>query len=127
MIQEPKWGEPPIGDVIARLLAERWDIDDTVRVDVDPDARALAASIDDGQQVVEVRLTYRSGAGDRDPWMLLADGLDALIGQLEEGGRRHRALPAGEGVDYLGAQFLVAIDRRVPELQRIADQLLGDS
>ncbi|MEO1227616.1 MAG: hypothetical protein AAFZ18_01835 [Myxococcota bacterium] len=126
---EPTWGEPPLGEWVAQLLAERWEIppDDKLRVDMDTKGGGVEAVLTSGSTEIEISVTYRSGAHDRDPWMVLVDALDALFGQLEESGRDHRALPTGEGVSFGGAEFLVNVEKRVPELQRLADRLLNDN
>lgn len=125
----PRWGEPPVADVVARLLAERWGIGEpeVLTVDVDEAEGAVAAHLGAGPSRYTVRVTYRAGAGqDRDPWMLLVDALDALFGQLEESGREHRTLPSGEGVEFRGASFAVEVERSVPELQKLADRLIEE-
>lgn len=127
---EPTWGEPPIPDVLARLLRERWSIPkaDRLTADVHGDEGALSVELTSGRSTFRIRVTYRAGAGSgNDPWMLLADAVDALVGQLQESGHDHRALPAGEGVAFQGATFRVEVEKTVPELQRLADRLLGDA
>lgn len=115
-------------DVVARLLHERWGLakDDELAVEVDEAEGSVAAQLKSGASIFHGKVLYRSGAGpDRDPWMLLVDALDALLGQLEEGDRNHRMLPSGEGVEFQGVQLQVSVERSVPELQRVADQLLA--
>lgn len=129
MNDDPSWGEPPVPDVVAALLTERWSIPEgdvlTVNVEVE-EPRSLSARLRSGSVQYDLQLKYRSGARDRDPWMLLVDALDGLIGQFEESGRNHRELPSGEGVEYRGASLAVEVTRKVPELQRLADGLLGE-
>ncbi|MEL6188172.1 MAG: hypothetical protein AAFU79_26400, partial [Myxococcota bacterium] len=80
---EPTWGEPPLGEWVAQLLAERWEIppDDKLRVDMDTKGGGVEAVLTSGSTEIEISVTYRSGAHDRDPWMVLVDALDALFGQ----------------------------------------------
>lgn len=124
------WGEPPVPDVVARLLTERWEIDtpDVLTVDLNPSETSMTAELTSGPSVFRLRLVYRRGAGPgQDPWMFLVDALDALVGMLEESGRDHRTLPKGEGVEFAGASFLVEVERHVPGLQKVADRLLDSA
>lgn len=119
-------GDPPIPEVVARLLRERWGID-ARRLEVETLPDGLGVSIDEGRSVFGIRVRYRSGAPDGDPWMLCADALDALVGTLVENDWGHRELPAGEGVAFGGALFAVDVTRSVPELQKVADRILEDN
>lgn len=120
------WGDPPVPDVVARLLGERWSVpaEDTLTVDVDPAAGELRAHWTRGRARIELDVRYTDGPDGAEPWMMVVDALDALVGQLAESDLDHRALPRGEGVDFQGARFEVRVERRVPELERLADQLI---
>lgn len=125
---DPAWGVPPVPDVVARLLRERWSIpaEERLAVEVDESTGALSLDLGAGRVVYRLRVQYQAGAtGEDDPWMLMADALDALLGELEEQGRAHRTLPSGDGVEFRGARFRVEVERLVPELVRVADRLLG--
>ena len=125
---EPKWGEPPIGDVLARLLAERHPVPagDVVSVDVDAANRHIALKHQSRRHHYRFVVRYLRGAGpERDPWMLMVDALDALYGTFVEQGS-HLGLPTGPNVEHEAAFFSVGIDHSVPELEKLADQLLGD-
>lgn len=126
--KEPKWGEPPIGDVITRLLEERYPIPatDTVAVDVDAANRHIELVYRARRHHYRFVVRYLRGAGpDRDPWMLMVDALDGLYGVFREQGD-HRGLPTGPDVEHDAAFFAVGIEHLVPELEKLANQLLGD-
>ncbi len=129
--QEPAWSEPPVGDELAALLRERWRLmqAETLSVEViEGEARALSLTLAAEQHLFRIRVAYLRGAGpDRDPWMLMADALDALLGQLLEEDRDHRALPTGSDVEYEGAVFEVHVEKQTPELDALADALLMKS
>jgi hypothetical protein len=123
------WGEPPHGDVIARLLAERYPISpgEKLTVEVDEAGRRMTLRLWDRRHRYHIGLTYQAGLGGRDGWMLMADALDGLFGTLMESGRRHRELPAGAGVEYEGALFEVVVEHDLPEVTKLANQLIeGD-
>jgi hypothetical protein len=125
---EPSWGEAPRPDELAALLAERWPAGKGIeyRVEVGEEPRSLAAHLVGSRQVFVVAVTYLRGAGrDRDPWMLMADAIDALVGQLVESRMSHRELPAGTDVEHEGAFFEVRVERRDPKLDLLADHLLS--
>jgi len=124
----PAWGDPPIPDVLAALLAERYPLADGERFEVDVQDEGLAATLRGPGHQTRICLKYEAGARSRDPWELLVDALDALIGQLVENGRQHRALPVGSGVEWDGARFQVEVEKDVPELRDLADRWLsGDA
>ncbi|MBK8013756.1 MAG: hypothetical protein IPK13_20705 [Deltaproteobacteria bacterium] len=124
--EEAEWGEPPLGEDIAHFLKERWSRDpgDRVSVEVDEAARALSCRLVKARARFDIRLTYRRGAGSRDPWMLMADTLDALYGLLEESGYAHRELPQGPDVEHLQAFFSVSVEKVAPDLEALANQWL---
>ena len=119
------WGEPPHGDVIARLLAERYPIlpGEKLTVDVAEDRRMVLA-LWDRRHRYTLSVKYVAGAAGRDGWLLIADALDGLFGTLMENGRRHRDLPSGAGVLFEGAVFEVVVERDLPEVTKLADRLL---
>ena len=125
--EDEAWGEPPVGDVIARLLAERYPIggDEKLTVDVvEAEPKKLALALWSARHRYEIDVAYQAGADGRDPWMLMVDALDALFGSLLESGRAHRDLPSGPGVQYEGAFFEVYARHDLPEVSKLADQLL---
>ncbi len=117
----------PDGDAIAGLLTERWPIadDERLRVKVDEAAPGLEAVLRGPRHRYTLRLTLQSTPDGVEPWAVLVDGLDALFGQLIESGRAHRTLPAGQGVAFQGAELAVEVEHAVPELEKLADQILG--
>ena len=119
--------EPPDGAAIVSLLAERWPIqdDETLKVDVDPDEQRLSLSLDSPRHRYNLILTLRGHPQGAEPWTILVDALDALFGQLIESGRDHRALPAGADVEFQGAVLNVEVEHIVPELEKLADQILA--
>ncbi|MEQ9504470.1 MAG: hypothetical protein RIT81_46865 [Deltaproteobacteria bacterium] len=127
--QEPKWGEPPLGDVVARLIAERYPLTpgEAVVVEVDAASRFVELVHEKRRHHFRFRVRYLRGAGeDRDPWMLMVDALDGLYGMFVESGS-HRTLPTGDDVQHDGAFFSVTVEHSVPELEKLADQMLGDN
>lgn len=118
---------PPHPDVIARLLIERYPVprDKRIEVDVDPDQPAITVVLKDAQQRTSIRVACVRGAADSNPWMHAADAMDALFGTLIESGGNHRALPRGAEVEYEGAFFQVEVTHEIPQLERLADQILG--
>jgi hypothetical protein len=121
----PAWGDPPVPDVLAKLLAERYPLAEGERFDVEVLDDAIACTLVAPSHQIRVRIRYESGARSRDPWELLVDALDALVGQLVESGRRHRELPVGPGVEWDGARFTVEVEKDVPELRDLADRWLA--
>jgi len=120
----PAWGDPPVPDVVTALLAERYPLEPGERFDVDVHERGLSVAIVAPHHAIRLGLTYMAGAGPRDPWDVVVDAADALVGELLEGGRDHRRLPQGEGVLYEGARLTVRIEKDVPELSDLADRWL---
>lgn len=121
---EPVWGEAPIPDVMAALLAERHPLGPGERFDVDVLDRGLGCALVAARHVVRIQIRYESGACSRDPWELLVDALDALVGQLVESDGDYRRLPIGQGVQFEGAFFSVDVEKDVPELRDLADRWL---
>ncbi len=89
--------------------------------------RGLRLNARRGSRTTELAVMYRRGAKNRDPWLLTVDALDALFGMWCESGFEHRALPSGEDVRFHDAMFRVDVVHRVPELDRLADQILGST
>jgi hypothetical protein len=123
------FGPPPDTEAIAELLAERYPIGQGERVEVtartEPTA-GLQVVLHAGKNRYAIIVDYLRGAGERDPWMLTADALDALFGTFLESDRAYRDLPQGGDVEYEGAFFRVEVERAVPELAGEADRLLGE-
>lgn len=72
-----------------------------------------------------ISVRYLRGAGpERDPWLLMADALDALYGTFAESGRAYRELPEGSDVEYEGAYFSVEVEHTSPHLDALADAVL---
>lgn len=124
--REGEWGEAPIGEDIAHFLKERWrhDPGDRVSVEVDEVARCLRCRLVKARDRFDLSVSYRRGARQRDPWMLMADTLDALYGLLEESGYAHRELPQGADVEHLDAFFAVSIEKTAPDIEALANQWL---
>ena len=72
-------------------------------------------------------LTVEFAGSDQEGWPILVDATDALIGMLIEANWNHRELPQGEGVVFGGKEVHVSIEKRRPDLDRIADELLGET
>ncbi|MCA9552233.1 MAG: hypothetical protein KC933_19500 [Myxococcales bacterium] len=124
--RDEDWGEAPHGDVIARLLAQRYPILPTERLTVDvlEAERGLKLVLFDRRHRYTIGVKYQAGLRGREGWMLLADALDALFGTFMESGRQHRDLPAGVDVEYEGALLQVDVERDLPEVTKLANQLL---
>lgn len=122
------WGEPPHPDVLARLLAERYPIrpGEKLRVDLDEDDGKMAAVLWTARHRWTISVSWQAGGTDS-PWMLMADALDALFGGFIESDRQHRDLPSGANVEHLGAMFTVEVEHDLPEVSRLADQMLKGS
>lgn len=120
------WGEAPHPDVLARLLEERYPIaaQDKLEVKLDEAEGRLTAVLWNPRHRWTIALRWEGGGGD-EPWMMSADALDALFGTLVESQHDHRSLPAGAGVEHNGARFTVAVEHDLPEVSRLADQLLN--
>jgi DNA-binding helix-hairpin-helix protein with protein kinase domain len=123
--REPTWGDPPIPEVLVRLLRERHPFsgDAAIEAELLDDPGGLAVTITTGPMQVELRVRYLRGAGTEDPWMLLADAVDALVGSWLEAEGDPRVLPQGEA-SMGSATFTVDVQRRNLELERLADQWL---
>ena len=125
--------ELPDGDLVASLLAQRWPIEEeeSIRVDVQPPAgdvaEALELTLASPRHRYLLRLVIVQAPEGLDRWALLVDGLDAMFGQLIENGRAHRELPKGRGVEFQGAELEVVVEHTVPELKKLADQILTDN
>jgi len=120
------WGEAPQPEVVAELLRERHGPFDGLEVDLHAtDPRGLTVSIDEGRQRTLIDVRFLRGAS-ADAWLTVADALDALVGSWVEAGKDHRALPSGEDVAFEGAEMRVRVERTIPELERVADRLLGE-
>lgn len=119
--------ELPHGDVIARLLAERYPIapGERLQVEVDPHHPEVSLRLWDDRRRYELRVAYQQGEEGADPWLAAVDALDALFGQLIDSDRDYRTLPTGPGIEYEGAQFMVQVRHRRPEVDRLAEQLLA--
>jgi len=128
MEKEPRWGEPPSGEMIAELLVERFPIEkgESVGVTVDEEGRALALEMNAGRHRYRIRIEYLRGAGSRDPWFVMVDALDNLFGTFIESGRAYRELPIGDDVEFEDAVFRISIEHEMPEMDRIADQILKE-
>ena len=126
---DPPPGEeaPPHPDIVARLLAKRYPVRANERVfaDVDPKRTTLTVGLADDRRQISIRVTYLRGPSDGEPWMQVADAADALFGTLIEADRNHRALPRGAEVEHAGAFFRVDVTHEIPQLERLADQILG--
>ena len=123
---EPRWGAPPDEEMIAELLVERFPIakGERVTVHIDEEGHAVGLTMTSGKNVYRIRVDYVRGAGSRDPWFLLVDALDNLFGTFIESNRAYRELPSGVDIEFEGAFFRVTVERDVPELDRIAKQIL---
>jgi hypothetical protein len=123
-------GPAPDVDDIAELLKERHRLKkgDVLRVSAEAaPLPQLELALDSGRDRYTIGVGYLRGANGRDPWMLLADALDSLLGMLLESERAYRDLPAGDDVSFDGAFFRVAVERTVPDLDARADRMLeGD-
>jgi hypothetical protein len=121
------WGEAPQPEVVAELLRERHGPFDRLAVDLHAsEPRGLTASIDEGRHRTLIDVRFLRGPS-QDAWLTVADALDALVGTWMEAGKDHRALPQGEDVQFEAAEMRVRVERSAPELDRVADQLLGGS
>lgn len=121
------WGEPPHPDVIARLLGERYALrpGDKLRVEVSEDVGRIAAHLWDARHRWQISVRWEAGGAPESPWMLMADALDALFGSFLESGRQARELPVGSGVEHRGVYFEVEVEHDLPEVAKLADQLLS--
>jgi hypothetical protein len=128
MESEPRWGEPPSGEMIAELLVERFPIGEgeSLSVDVSEEDRSIALEMNTPRHRYRIRLDYLRGAGSRDPWFVMVDALDALFGTFIESDRAYRDLPTGEDVEFEDAVFRVRVEHDMPEMDRIADQVLKE-
>lgn len=120
-----KWGDPPHPDVVARLLEERYPIEpgEKLKVELDEADGRMRVQLWSARHRWQIEVRYEDG-GRGSPWMLTADALDALFGSLIESGRAHRELPAGANVEHQGALFTVQVQYDLPEVSRLADQML---
>lgn len=133
MRREPQDGQQlqddagPHPDVIARLLLERYSIraGERVRVDVNPERMAMTVVLSDDKHRISLTVAYLRGSDQADPWMRVADAVDALFGMLVESDRDYRALPDGADVEHGGAFFHVHVEHEIPQLERLADQILS--
>jgi hypothetical protein len=125
---EPAWGDAPDSDVITELLLERYPLASGQRLaaQVDTTERTLAVELLAGRHRYRIEVAYLRAAEDRDPWLLLVDALDNLYGSLLESSFDHRSLPSGDDVEFESAVLRVHVEHTMPELDRIADQILGD-
>jgi hypothetical protein len=127
--------ERPDAEDLVALLVERHGFSSAVTLDA-----ALAER--DGRPRITLRLvrpadgprgrmryvldlTHLRGGARSEAWANLVDALDALVGQLVETGWAHRELPVGDDVQYGDSTFLVSVEMERPELDAIADHLLG--
>ncbi len=120
----PTWGEPPSGTTLAELLSERWAVSDALTVTVHPEGR-LVLVLTPPDHRYEISIRYLRGAGDADPWLLLADALDGLFGMFCET-RSHRDLPTGNDIEFQGAVFQVMVEHTMPSLVAAADRWLEE-
>jgi hypothetical protein len=125
---EPRWGEPPPADMIAELLVERFPIGkgERIEIDVGEEEHRISLVLTAGRHLYRIGVEYLRGAGSRDPWLVMVDALDNLFGALIESGRAYRELPSGEDVEFEEAFFRVRVEHEMPEMERIADQLLKE-
>ncbi len=123
---EPRWDEAPDADLIAELLTERYPIEkgERLRVEIDEPEHAALLTLDTERRLYRIRVEYLRGAKDRDPWLLIVDAVDSLFGTLIESNRAYRDLPTGDDVEFDGAFFRVRVEHEMPEMDRIADQIL---
>lgn len=96
-------------------------------VRVDEAALELQFELVSGTSRFLIRLSPEEPNRLSDGWDTLLDALDALVGQFEESGRNHRSLPSGKGIAFREAKLNVDVQRNVPELERLASQILGAS
>lgn len=128
--EPPGWGEVPNADELSALIKERYPLrkGERSRVIIDEEQRSVAVTLDAGRHHYRIAVTYRRGAGrSRDPWMLMVDAVDALYGSFMENERTYRELPFGEDIEFEAAFFKVEVEHSVPELSKLADQLLAQS
>lgn len=120
--------ESPDPAEVTRLLTERYALGPADRLSVsiqDPEI-ALTVTLVADRDRYEFELAYLRGAPE-DPWRAVVDAADALFGTFIENERTYRDLPTGDDVEHGGAFFRVRIERKLPELEREADRLLGRS
>lgn len=119
----------PDSESVSQLLRDRWSI---------PMSEHVGVSFAESPQQVEAQLisdktvytfVLKNEAEhqelDEPSWHAMIDALDGLIGQFEEQGRQHRALPTGPGVQFDDQQFTVEVHKHVPQLDELADKLLS--
>ena len=123
---EPRWGEPPSEEMIAELLEERFPIEkgERLSVSIDPEEHDVTLTMIAGRHRYVFRVAYLRAAGSRDPWFLMIDALDNMFGTFIESNRAYRELPSGTDVEFDGAFFRVTVEHTMPEMERIADQIL---
>ena len=119
----------PDGDELARLLAQRWPLEpgEVLSASVDPAAPRIDLHLVSPRHRYSLGLKLTDIADGADRWSVLVDATDALFGQLIESGRTHRSLPTGVAVTFQGGVFEVTVEHAVPELEKLADQLLGEA
>lgn len=113
--------------MIAELLMERYPIEkgEGLSVSVDPEEHSIALSMNAGRHHYLIRVDYLKSGGVRDPWFLMVDALDNLFGMFIESKRAYRDLPSGSDVEFDGAFFRVTVEHAMPEVERMADQILN--
>lgn len=111
---------------IGPLLTGRWPIHDDERVTVEvEDERRLRISLLGPRHRYAVSARLIDGPTGDEGWTLLVDALDLIFGQLIESDRDYRSLPAGTDVAFRGATLEVIVEHSVPELDKLADQILN--
>ena len=114
----------------ARLLQQRWNISqsDRVEVDIKEDDESISVKIIAESEEFRLFVKTLNAPGDKAArWVQLVDAVDNLVGELESSQRSHRHLPQGNNVRFKRGDYYVEVEKDVPHLSRLADELLRDS
>lgn len=116
----------PLPEVVIQLLRQRYPLhpDDELSLTFDAKYPDLTLKLENPRHRYSFRVAHRSGAPAEDPWQLTLDAADALFGQFLESGRDYRNLPSGPDLAFQNARFFVEVSHVMPEMERLADQLL---